>query len=102
MKPIKMIVVCDQNMVIGFKGLVPWRIRSEWDYFLRMTANSVICLGRKSYEERNHSLPGRNTIVLSKTRNDIKDALVVPSLPEAIKIASEKWPEKPFWICGKN
>lgn len=95
----RMIAICDNTLVIGYQGQVPWRISRDWNHFLSTTQGSVLILGRLTYEERNHALPGRHTIVLSKSRK-FSDADSASSLEEGLLLADKKWPNTDIWICG--
>ena len=85
---IGLIVARSINNVIGKKGHIPWKIEGEQKQFKELTVGNVVVMGRKTYEEIGHPLPGRKTIVISKTCKYEADGLTtVRSLKEALELA---------------
>ena len=83
-----LIVARSINNVIGKKGHIPWKIEGEQKQFKDLTVGNVVVMGRKTYEEIGHPLPGRKTIVISKTCKYEADGLTtVRSLKEALELA---------------
>lgn len=63
------IVAHDPNLVIGKDGELPWHYSDDLKYFKRTTMGHPILMGRTVFEELNEKpLPGRENIVLSRTR----------------------------------
>lgn len=64
------IVAHDPNLVIGRKGELPWHYSEDLKYFKKVTMGHPIIMGRIVFEELNEEpLPGRENIVLSRSRN---------------------------------
>lgn len=64
------IVAHDPNLVIGRKGELPWHYSEDLKYFKKVTMGHPIIMGRVVFEELNEKpLPGRENIVLSRSRN---------------------------------
>jgi dihydrofolate reductase len=64
------IVAHDPNLVIGRKGELPWHYSKDLKYFKKVTMGHPIIMGRVVFEELNEQpLPGRENIVLSRSRN---------------------------------
>lgn len=64
------IVAHDPNLVIGLSGEMPWHYSDDLKYFKSITMGHPVIMGRVVFEELNeHPLPGRENIVLSRTRN---------------------------------
>ena len=85
---IGLIVARSINNVIGKKGHIPWKIEGEQKQFKDLTVGNVVVMGRKTYEEIGHPLPGRKTIVISKTCKYEADGLTtVRSFKEALELA---------------
>lgn len=85
---IALIVAYDKNRVIGKDGKIPWKIEGEQKRFKELTLGNTVIMGRRTYEEIGRPLPGRQTIVISKTANfDGDNCKTVKSLDEALKIA---------------
>lgn len=61
------VVAIARNGVIGNKGTLPWRLRSDLKRFKRLTMGHCLLMGRKTYQSIGKPLPGRQTIVLSKS-----------------------------------
>ncbi|MBR3966805.1 MAG: dihydrofolate reductase [Clostridia bacterium] len=85
---IALIVAYDKNRVFGKDGKIPWKIEGEQKRFKELTLGNTVIMGRRTYEEIGRPLPGRQTIVISKTANfDGDNCKTVKSLDEALKIA---------------
>lgn len=86
-----------QNRIIGRDGRIPWDIPEEKHRFRDLTMGHVIVMGRRTYEEIGVPLPGRETIVVSKTKNfDAPHCVTVPSLGAALEHAAGR----DVFICG--
>ena len=86
---ITIIAARSQNNVIGNGNLLPWRLPSDLKQFRSLTQNSVIIMGRKTYESIGKPLPNRQNIVIS-SNNAIKypeGVIVCTSPKEALKTA---------------
>lgn len=85
---IALIAACAEGRVIGRDGRIPWDIPGEQHRFRDLTMGHVIVMGRRTYEEIGRPLPGRETIVVSRTRCfDAPHCVTVPSLARALEIA---------------
>ena len=63
------IVAHDPNLVIGKDGELPWHYSEDLKYFKKVTMGHPILMGRGVFEELNEKpLPGRENVVLSRTR----------------------------------
>lgn len=64
------IVAHDPNLVIGKDGELPWHYSEDLKYFKRTTMGHPMIMGRVVFEELDEKpLPGRENIVLSRSRN---------------------------------
>lgn len=72
---VSLIAAVADNGVIGRDNGLPWRIKSEMQYFKRTTMGAPVIMGRKNYDAMKRALPGRRNIVMTR------DAAV--SLPDA-------------------
>ena len=61
-----MIVACDRNGAIGKDGDLPWRQSTDLQHFKRVTMDSTIIMGRKTWDSLPGLLPGRRHVVLSR------------------------------------
>lgn len=64
------IVAHDPNLVIGKDGDLPWHFSEDLKYFKRTTMGHPLIMGRVVFEELDEKpLPGRENIVLSRSKN---------------------------------
>tara|TARA_X000001036_G_C20642606_1_gene791751 strand:+ start:885 stop:1367 length:483 start_codon:yes stop_codon:yes gene_type:complete len=60
----------DKNGGIGYKGQLPWYIPEDLQNFKKLTLNSTILMGRKTWESLPiKPLPKRRNIVLTRKKN---------------------------------
>ncbi len=86
---IALIAAYAEGGVIGSRGRIPWNIPGEQSRFRALTMGHVLVMGRRTYEEIGRSLPGRETIVVSRTRTfDAPHCVTAPSLARALEIAA--------------
>lgn len=65
-----LIAAHDPELVIGKEGELPWHYSEDLKYFKRITMGHPLLMGRTVFEELNEKpLPGRENIVLSRTRD---------------------------------
>lgn len=94
------VVACSQNGVIGKDGTMPWHLPDELKRFKAITMGKVLIMGRKTYESIGRPLPGRYTIVVSRSM-EVMPRIVTPakSLEEALEHAKEIAPNWLNEIC---
>ena len=64
------IVAHDPKLLIGGKDGLPWHYPEDLKFFKQTTMGHSMIMGRKVFEEINEKpLPGRENIVLSRSRN---------------------------------
>lgn len=102
---ISLIVAYAHNNVIGNKGRIPWDIPDDREHFKQLTLGSIVVMGRRTFEEIykkfGAGLPGRETIVISKTTNyEGANYRTVISLEKALELAQSLFPQKEIFICG--
>ena len=87
---IAIIAAVARNRVIGCNGRIPWDLPADRRHFRETTMGQAVIMGRRTYEEIGHPLPGRLTIVVSASRAfSGSDLLTVRSLAEGIMAAGE-------------
>lgn len=85
-----------QDRVIGLNNGIPWHYSEDFKRFKRMTLNSSIIMGRKTWESiGNKPLPKRRNIVIS--RRTVEGVEHYPSIKLALQACSE---EKSVWLIG--
>jgi dihydrofolate reductase len=95
MKNFNIIAACDQNFGIGKDNQLPWRLRSELQYFQDTTANSTVIMGRKTWDSlppKSKPLGNRQNIVISRTQDLLlpEGVLLACSLEEALGLADSE------------
>jgi len=65
--PLVAIVACTPSGVIGLNGGMPWKLGSDLRRFKTLTIGGTLVMGRKTYDSIGKPLPGRETVVLSRT-----------------------------------
>jgi dihydrofolate reductase len=85
-----------ENRVIGRNNRIPWHLPEDFKWFKELTWGQVIVMGRSTFESLGKALPGRTTIVLSRTRASIPGVQVLSSLDE---INPSEF-SAPIFICG--
>lgn len=102
---VSLIVAYAHNNVIGNKGRIPWDIPDDREHFKQLTLGSIVVMGRRTFEEIykkfGAGLPGRETIVISKTTNyEGANYRTAISLEKALELAKSLFPQKEIFICG--
>ena len=85
---IELIAAQSENGVIG-KGMeIPWRVKGEQKLFRDITLGGTLIMGRKTYESIGRPLPGRQTVIVSRTGFAAEGCTTASSLEDAISKAS--------------
>jgi dihydrofolate reductase len=85
------------DRVIGRQGRIPWHLPEDFRWFKRRTMGQVLVMGRKTFEAIGRVLPGRETIVLTRSGWSAPGILTAPSL-DALPLSCAD-PREVF-ICG--
>jgi dihydrofolate reductase len=86
---IVMVAAVARNGVIGNGPDIPWRIPGEQAEFKKLTMGHVLLMGRTTYESIGRPLPGRTTIVLTRSPSwSAEGVLVAASLDDALAVAA--------------
>lgn len=86
------IVAVSKNNAIGKKNDLPWKIPEDLKFFKDKTLNSIMIMGRKTYDSIGRPLPKRTTIVVSKStsaENYPDEVYLASSIDEAIEKSKE-------------
>ena len=92
--------VAEKNRAIGKNNQLLWDIPDDLAHFKRITNGHPVIMGLNTYRSLPFILPGRLNVVLSPDLIDIPGAVVVQSLSDAYKTASENDNEEIFIIGG--
>jgi dihydrofolate reductase len=63
---IVLIVAVADNGVIGARGAIPWRLKSDMRRLKAMTLGKPVVMGRKTFVSIGRPLPGRTNIVVTR------------------------------------
>jgi dihydrofolate reductase len=80
-----------RNGVIGVDGGLPWRLPDDMRRFKKLTLGHVLVMGRRTYESIGRPLPGRTTVVVTRSEgwdSGSRGVLVARGVPEAIDLAA--------------
>lgn len=90
MSCLSLIVAVARNRVIGANNALPWHLPEDLKRFRALTTGHHIIMGRKTYESLNRLLPGRTTVIVSRSRGyAVAGALSATSLPQAIALCGD-------------
>ncbi|WP_146573033.1 dihydrofolate reductase [Botrimarina hoheduenensis] len=87
----EIVVAASVNGVIGREGDLPWRLPADLAQFKRLTMGHALIMGRKTYASIGRPLPGRTSIVLSRSQDynpGHAGVFVTQELHDAVRIAS--------------
>ncbi len=77
-----------ENGVIGRDNCLPWRLKSDMQYFRQATTGKPVVMGRKTFVSIGRALPGRTNIVVTRDPAFCGAGLVVaPDLARALAAA---------------
>ena len=91
--PLTLVAAMGRNRVIGSNGDMPWHFSEDLKHFKRTTIGGVMIMGRKTFDSIGRPLPGRRTIVITRSLNWSHEGVeVVHSLEEALALAGSVAP----------
>lgn len=90
------IAALSENRVIGDGNRIPWHLPEDFKFFKATTMGHVLVMGRKTFESIGRPLPGRETIVLSRSGFTHAGVRTVASLDEIAKLSDAR----KIFICG--
>ncbi len=89
--PVTIVAAVARNGVIGVDGGLPWHLPDDLRRFKELTLGHVLVMGRKTYESIGRPLPGRTTVVVTRTTGwdpGSSEVLVSGSVPAALDAAA--------------
>ena len=89
----------DAKWAIGYKGDMLTRIPEDLKRFKKMTMGGVLVMGRKTFDATG-ALPGRETIIVSRSLKDVDGAHLAHDLDELRRIIKEKFADKKIFLVG--
>lgn len=101
---INIIAAVAKNQVIGKDNKLPWHIQEDLSYFRNITQNSILIMGKNTYQSINRPLKDRFIIVVSHNRIDTSSFEHWSSdIDSALKFATDLQNKNDFssiFICG--
>ncbi len=87
-KRVVLVAAVAQNGVIGNGPDIPWQIPGEQARFKTLTMGHVLLMGRTTFESIGRPLPGRTTVVLTRTPGWAHEGVhVAATVEEALVLA---------------
>lgn len=88
---ISMIAAMTEDLVIGIKNTLPWKLPNDMKWFRQNTLGKPIIMGRKTFESFGaKALPERTNIIITRDKSyQANDSVVVHSIDEALKAAGD-------------
>ncbi len=81
---VELVLAVAENDVIGRANQLPWRLPADLRRFKALTLGRPVLMGRKTYESIGKALPGRTSLVLTRSADfDASDCTVVRTLDDA-------------------
>ena len=92
----KAIAAIALDRAIGIQNRIPWHLPEDFRWFKATTLGNTLVMGRKTFESIGRPLPGRRTIVLS--RSPFHHEGVVPA--RSLEALAALPVQGTFFICG--
>ncbi len=77
------VVAASENDVIGRGNALPWHLPADLAYFKRVTMGRPLLMGRRTYESIGRPLPGRRSLILSRSGFTAPGTETVATLEQA-------------------
>lgn len=87
MMEIVFVAAVAENGVIGRKGGLPWRLRSDLKHFRALTMDKPVLMGRKTWDSIGRPLHGRTNVVVTRDRAFTARGAIVAALAPALEVA---------------
>lgn len=98
---ISIIAAMARNRVIGIANTLPWRLPEDLKHFKALTLGHHILMGRKTYESLGRPLPGRTSVVITRSQDlQVPGCLVANSVKEAVAACDND--NEIFFIGGEE
>ena len=92
----KAIAAIAKNNVIGNKGCIPWHIPEDFKWFKKTTMGQTLLMGRKTFESIGKALPGRQTIILSRSNYEAENAIITNHTDNIERLSKNPI----IWVAG--
>ena len=89
----KLILAVDRNFAIGKDGHLLFSLKQDLAHFKETTMGGILVMGRKTFDSLPGVLPGREHIVLTRTKKKIKGVHVARKIQDVFDLIRELDPE---------
>jgi dihydrofolate reductase len=96
MNQLNAIAALSENRVIGNGNRIPWHLPEDFKFFKATTMGHVLVMGRKTFESICRPLPGRESIVLSRSGFAHRGVRTITSLDALPALVGDRQ----VFICG--
>jgi dihydrofolate reductase len=86
------------DRVIGMGNAMPWHVPADLKRFKALTMGHRLIMGRKTFESIGRPLPGRETVVISRSGHGTAGVVWVKSLAEALALPAA--PDQQVFVAG--
>jgi dihydrofolate reductase len=98
---LSVIAALSSNAVIGRDNDLPWHLSSDLKRLKALTMGHHMIMGRKTYDSIGKPLPGRTTIVITRSPDfSVGGVVAVHSLEDAIHLAAASGDDEAFIAGG--
>lgn len=98
---LSLIVAMDKNNVIGKDNEMPWYLPNDLKHFKETTLGHTMIMGRKTFDSIGRVLPGRKTIVLTRSKQTFPEEVdVIHSIEEIHALQKTNEADELFVIGG--
>ena len=84
------IAAMSENRVIGRGSQIPWHLPEDFKWFKQTTLGHVLVMGRKTFESIGRPLPGRDTIVLTRSGFSHPGVTTAQTLEEVAAMVADR------------
>lgn len=87
---LSIIAAMAKNRVIGIDNTLPWRLPEDLMHFKALTLGHHILMGRKTFDSLGRPLPGRTSVVISRSKDlRLPGCIVANSIEDAIAACNQ-------------
>ena len=95
----KAIVAMARNRVIGLNGAMPWHLPEDFRWFKRATMGGALLMGRKTFDSIGKALPGRLSLVVTRSRI-VTESLDVVTVNDLAAFRPGDYAPREVWVTG--
>src|SRR5699024_10509267 len=96
----KIILAVDENFAIGKDNKLLFHISEDLKHFKKTTLNSIVIMGRKTYESMGGALPKRDNLILTRNKDYKADDAKVFTDKEDLLNYVKNNPDKEAFVIG--